>query len=103
MKINSISSNYYFQTQSRNTKSNENEKVVNQSDLKTVDSSKLALAFKANLAAGHRRVVLENKETKMAYDKMVQILKKLPDSAKMTKPILIKVGEENLGFSVDLS
>lgn len=101
MKINSVSNLSVLcarMNQLNNSKAQENS--ANNTELM---SKELALAFKARVSTGYRRAVIENKETKAVYDKITQVLKRLPDNAKMTKPILINVGEENYGFIWDKS
>lgn len=101
MKINSVSNLSVLCARMNNLNvSNEHKNIVNNSEL---ISSQASLAFRAQVLYGYRRPVINNADTKIVYDKVSQVLKKLPDSARMTKPILVKTGDESYGFTWDKS
>ena len=103
MKINSVSnlSLLCARMNNLNTVQSKEKSITQNTEL---ISSQASLAFKAQTLKGcFRRPVIQNEETKIVYNKVAQILKKLPDSAKMSKPILITAGDKNYGFTWDKS
>lgn len=87
--VNSLSN---IQGQKRTLKSVDNVLKTNNID---------QVSFGATVMYGFRKVRLENAESKMVYDRISQMLKKIPDSARMVKPMLIATDKEKYGFTWD--
>ena len=101
MKINSVSNLSLLCAKINHlNNSKPTESYYNRPELMTSEAS---LAFKAQAMTGFRKVTIKTPDTKCVFDKVSNIFKKLPNSVKMAKPILIKAGEENYGFTWDKS
>ena len=102
MKISAISNNYSTQTQAKlATKPNEIPEQENNTKLPEFNPA--YISFTGSKLVAFRKPVIVEENSKAVYEKVQRVLEKLPNGAKMSKPILFKVNDKEYGFTWDKS
>lgn len=102
MQISAITNNYLTLAQAKATaKANEHPESADSTNLPSFNPA--YISFTGTKLIAFRKPIIIEENSKAVYEKVQRILEKLPNGAKMSKPILFKFNDKEYGFTWDKS